>query len=718
MAVSRDSNSSRPHVLRSQAPINRREISGVPFESVRLAGELINFRDIRLLYGKKFTGELLDGFTLKWADGPSTSNAKRAGALRRWLTDLDRRAKKTNAGVAVRSVRDKLRACDFRSIEKIEFEHALSDFLSRANDLTDFTIFRTGTAATRRPVIEALSAVLSQLAPALGWPDLGTLKPSLPRVPRGLTPSLGELLMPSGKSDLHSNSNQGQFAATVARNNERLDRLRKICEEELLRLYAIFQRGQRLIQREDLPSAEALKQAEADLDRVTVLENRRSKLPGVAQACFPSDDLEFQLAALLKHLTINRNRIISGNNDWATEGIRHLIVRHGGIHRIIELMEASDRAFVCAYAIVMIEGGLNVQCCDDLAANPFSGTIIAGKAELNILSTTKKRPKPKAVKALLGEGMVYLKAKGYEISGKRAIDIWLEMSAPIRRRAEQESEYRLIEISSGDSEAENAPRSDRMGGARVQDWLWILPEGSSNDGEIRKASSGNFRDWWKDLLADHADDPVIGGLEIRRKHIRPTYVQLKATGRNGDIALAALSANHNSTQTTFQNYLNRPYIKAELNDKIRQFQDMLQAAVIRNPASTAGKLSYSIAEFTELRERAKDSGLAFYQEVEIALIGDDKAVEFDGEISTIAYSDSDEAMRSAALLRLSLDQAEEEFFCKNPKRWFVIWFPLHALSIAVWNILDTGPRRRRFQEIANNISRGLAGGEILPFQPS
>src|SRR5690606_9511043 len=132
-----------------------------------------------------------------------------------------------------------------------------------------------------------------------------------------------------------------------------------------------------------------------------------------------------------------------------------------------------------------------------------------------------------------------------KISSKQAIDIWLEMSAPIRARAAKASEARLLNRSVRD-EAKVESHSQRLGGDHVHEWLWIMPTGQSNAGAIRKASAGNFRDWWTDLLADHADDPVIGGLPIRRRHLRPTFIQLRAMDRNGDVELAALAANHNS----------------------------------------------------------------------------------------------------------------------------------------------------------------------------
>src|SRR5690606_15354504 len=137
------SESVRPHVALSQKPISEKEGEAVPFESVRLAGELINLTDVKRLYGQEFSGKLLDEFTLKWIDGASASNIKRAAALRRWLIDLHHRAGQPNAAEPIRSVRRKLASCKCSAITPDEFDHALQDFLSRANDPNDQSIFST-----------------------------------------------------------------------------------------------------------------------------------------------------------------------------------------------------------------------------------------------------------------------------------------------------------------------------------------------------------------------------------------------------------------------------------------------------------------------------------------------------------------------------------------------------------------------------------------------
>ena len=176
----------RPHIALSQKPISDREFEAVPYSSVRLAGELVNLGEVQKLYGSDFTGKLLDEFTLKWIDGPSSSNSKRAAGLRRWLIDLFHRADELKAPAPLRLVRDRLIACEFSAITADDFEHALSDFVSRANDPNDRSIFSTSNQTTRRPVIEALSAAIRGLATPIGWPKIKTLKCTL-KIQRGVT---------------------------------------------------------------------------------------------------------------------------------------------------------------------------------------------------------------------------------------------------------------------------------------------------------------------------------------------------------------------------------------------------------------------------------------------------------------------------------------------------------------------------------------------------
>ncbi|QAY78895.1 hypothetical protein [Sphingosinicella sp. BN140058] len=558
------------------------------------------------------------------------------------------------------------------------------------------------------------------------------MKFKLGRIERGTTPSLGELSLPAGRTDRHSESGEGVFARTVARNRDRLDRLRSICEDELLASYERFRRGQRLLSRSHGPTAAELMQAERDMADATVLEGRRSPLPGLAGHCFPLEDREFSLASLLQHVVVNHAGRIGASKSWATQGVRNLVTWLGGPQFVTELIEASDRALVAAYGLVSIDSAFNVQACDDLAADPFVGVPDRGRIELRVLQSTKNRPVPRAVRSIFGDGFVYLSAKNQRISGKGAIDIWLEMSAPIRERAVEESHQRIMTrcdatfVADDDVESQSpaegvsgrhAARSERLGGARVQDWLWILPTGQSNCGEIRKASSGNFRDWWKDMLAQHVEDPVIGGLEIRRKHIRPTILQLRAAGRNGDAELAAQIANHETSATTFQNYLNRPYMRLQLTEQIRSFQSLLQVAVVRDAAAGPAKLGLSEPVFSLLREQALAAGLAFYSELDLDSPSELEVASCGVDSGPIAYSDTVPAMRSAALLRCSMDAAAHEFAVKAPERWAKVWLPLHALSIAVWDALMSGSRRRTFQEVVGATKAELEAGVILPFKP-
>ncbi|MFW2350135.1 hypothetical protein [Qipengyuania sp.] len=696
----------RPHIALSQRPIANRELEAVPFSSVRLAGELVNLGEIRKLYGPAFTGKLLDEFTLKWIDGPPSSNSKRAAGLRRWLIDLFHRADEPQAAAPLRLVREKLIACEFSAINADDFEHALSDFVSRANDPNDRSIFTTSNHTTRRPVIEALSAAIRSLATPMGWPKIKTLKCTLKRK-RGVTPSLGELEFTDGKLDRHSNSTAGLYARTVARNGERLNRLRTIAEAELIECHETYKRGQELLSRKDLQDPSTLRRAEFRLASIPDFAKRKSKLPWIVEACFPTNDAEMQLANLLAHIVENHDGKVSGSNDWSTHGIRHLVTLHGGPQRVAEFLEGGTRALVAAYTIVLIESGFNVQSCNDLSSEPFVGQPSSGRVDLHVLSSIKNRPRPRRVQAILGGGQVFLNSMGYKISGKRAIDIWLEISEPIRRRAKEESAKR-----SASHAQDGAPRSDRLGGDNVEDWLWILPTGLNNAGEVRKASAGNFRDWWTRLLTDHADDPIIGGLPIRRKHIRPTVIQMKATGRNGDVELAAVSANHQSSKTTFQNYLNRPYIRIHLEEQIRDFQNLLEVAVVAPAKNDSTSQSVPTLAFDRLRERALECGLAFYENVDLCTpLGSAEL-----ELTPIEYSDTSSGMASAALLRLSLDHAQDEFFARNPSRWVSIWLPLHALSIAIWNNLSSGPRAERFKAIADDILHKLADGKLEPFR--
>jgi hypothetical protein len=667
--------------------------------------------DIWERYGEGFTGKLLDEFTLRWMDGPATTNTKRAAALRRWLKQLDAQAEATGKLTVFRSVRDKLRDCAFDQIKRVDFEHVLSDFVERASDPTDRTIFGTDVLATRRPIIEQLSAVVSQLAPSMGWPDVGVLSPKFPGLDRGTTPSLGELKREGQPAEVFAPGQE--FPATVARNWERLRRLREIMEAELLNQYETYKYGKSLLSNKKLPSARLLRQAERDLEGITVLSDRKSMLPGVASRCFPAHDKELRLAAILKHIVVNHDGKVSGSRTWSTLGIRNLVSRHGGCEKLIPLLEGSKRALVCAYGIVLIESAFNVSSCDIISANAFTGKLEAGRAELNILSSVKKRPTPSVVNAMILEGTVQTKAPDFAVSGKRAIDLWLELSEPIRRRAIKESESRLAALRR--AKHDRAPSSDRLGGVRVQEYLWIIPGGRGNDLEVRLASTGNFRDHWTALLADHNADPIIGGLPIRRKNIRPTLVQLKFASPRGGLAGAALLANHNDSNTTFRDYLNRPYIKAHLTDLIRKFQQLLEISLLNSDETLASKLKYSAHEFEHLRNEAVECGLAFFGEAEPPPCESESS---SGDTwGPIAYSETDGGMRSAALLRLSLEAVFEEYIVRNPKRWFEIWMPLQALATAVCNMLEEGPRGPRFRELLAEMAEGLRSGEIAPFQP-
>jgi hypothetical protein len=689
------------HVTLSEPCIDPHDRPGEPGRSVRLKGQLYDFGSLIPLYGSGFTSRLLDAFTRAYVLSTPSTTERRALQLKRFLKAVATLAVEPDIeDCAVVRFHSALAEGRHGAITREDMVDAVEAFASRVRDIRDRSIVSTDNKLTRQRILEGLSSVLRGLAQNGFWPDIGSV--------RGLRdplkhcnniPALGELTREGERQDVEGEPADSYLAMTE-RSRNRLLALREHLESALLEEKQAFDRREVLIQRSDLPSLADLRRA---VDELTDFGNPRrvSPYPTLVQACFPLDDDEKRLASLLKYLDAVYLGIFKFHD--LPYGLRRVVRTCGGTAAVMRHFEGGGRALAAAYGIVSIDTGLNVQPLDDIAGEPFVGTMHQGKMKLRLISATKNRANFETVDGFIEEQIeadvleeqikVPRVLRGTRISAVQAIEIWRKLSEPMRVRA--------LKAKSGHAK-----------------YLWIIRRGDSPT-DVRRYSHVTFIAWWTGLLAEVREDPVIGGLPIQRRMIRTTIIQLRQVDHDGDARLVALLSNHGSARTTNAHYLNRRHIRRMLDEKIREFQKYFEAAVAGDQPQRAEQLGLSSQEFSRRRKHAVDTGLGFLcADPEAGVQPGTKGstcskLECCPDCPLMRFVPREESLEALALFRRSLEAAQDEFIARNVGRWVRVWLPALALCLAIYEILMSGSKKRMLERADRAAAEGLAAGRLV-----
>jgi hypothetical protein len=394
-------------------------------------------------------------------------------------------------------------------------------------------------------------------------------------------------------------------------------------------------------------------------------------------------------------------------------GLQRVVATCGGTANVMSYLEGGPKALLAAYSLLLIDTGYNLQPCDDLAADPFTGRARYGNIRLTRVSSVKNRANYKSVDGWITEEDDDLSSTGEEtdrkyieapivvanakISAGRAIEIWKKLSQPQRDRA-------------------------LRAGNGVADYLWIIRHGH-DPLEVRRYDHASWKHWWNEFLSEHINDPVIGGLSITRRMIRTTVIQLRDAFHDSDAEVIALVSGQNRSQVTVRHYLNRTYIRRLLDERIREFQTLFEVSVAGKKVERASQLELSLDEFNERHIRAVETGLGFNCSDPNA--GFQSGTE--GKLCTrldacstcplLRFVPSIQSVKALVIFHHSLKAAESEFIARNPERWIKVWLPALALCTAIILLLSSGPKQILLRQANSALETGFADQTIVLFQP-
>jgi hypothetical protein len=257
------------------------------------------------------------------------------------------------------------------------------------------------------------------------------------------TPSFAEL-GPGGLSlpveeDGSARSSLQEIARRIGELNVvRLAAFRRCAERELTAEYEVFSQKAALLARDDLPSL---------LEMETTLSARTSPGSGWFSDIVyrvRSRDLSSLDKIRLRHSLV-RYIVWKFNGVFKVidlpDRLRRLIAASGGPREIVRHIEATSAAFLPAYIIVLCDTAFNLAACDELPSDPFTGEIRRGTMLIATTSALKMRADGSLVEGEVSDDLVAaidIKSLTDAMPGVRALKMWMEMSGPIRARAELE----------------------------------------------------------------------------------------------------------------------------------------------------------------------------------------------------------------------------------------------------------------------------------------
>lgn len=659
-------------------------------KSTRINGALVDFSDLIPLYGANYVGELLDGF----ARISYKKQHSYIGSQSRWLKHFLRYlAAETVLGASADTAASRVfgNLTSKAPVSQSDFEDVVSIFFARLRDPTDKTFCRTNGLFARRTYIETSAMTLRAMAEEGFWPRLGRIRQThYKRIQGTATPSLGELL---NESTVKGSRGEPHISEIMALNQARLNALRQCLAETFEDCRMKFQRGQMLKDSFREIPVEVLASAATLIPKgYGNLQSIRT-LPSLVERYFPLNDPETALGATLRLLSDENYR--ERPQRSLPTGWQTLIAALGGEATIAPYLGATGRSLAAAYGLVLIDSGFNIQPCDDLPINPFYLTAKRGTQTLSTISSIKLRARGKIVQAAAIEENVNLSKKNEATSCVAIIERWNEMTKPFRSHAGSDQEH-----------------------------LWVLPQGKSWSGPLKRYSHASFSAWWRSVLQEHNTNPDIGGLKIQRRNIRSTIIQIEASSADINVAAAALIGGHSRLSTTIGYYLNRGWFKSELDKKIRHFQNLWESIVLSEISDASDALALPLEIIESRRSEAVETGLGFaclnpFSGEQPGTSASAACTELQAcaGCRLVRFVPSESGYRSLVVAEHSLAAAELAFIAANPERWAEVWLPMRALAAATIQRLRQSHRRKAFEDIEKTVLEQISQGGILLFKP-
>lgn len=530
-------------------------------------------------------------------------------------------------------------------------------FASKIRNPDDTYFHQSRNLKSRDTEIHNLSRFLKFVAPLLGWPTIGAISgiKRAASLSEGRVLALGELV--PGISQFSIKPRSDVFVPAL--NVERTQLVRAHCERVLLNSYVVHLEqavGMHLVAFESIQVIREKASRESD-ERITTEDGVRISETRVYQ-----NALRFAEA------------LASGPDALKEESEGRL-----------SLLPVRQ-AMAAAHAIVLIDSGLNLQVCADLAANPFWTRRKRGQYVLQQIVGVKNRANYQEVSGFLSSRP----PANSKMSGVRAVQIWQVLSSGARADAE----------------------------ADVAAFLWILRW----RGGVQRATRSQWCDSWQTMRQILNEDPKLVDLPITRNMFRPTYLQMKHHAAGGDVELVRALAGHRSSNTTSRHYLNRAYMKRAYDDKIREFQRLFEA-VFDSSGTRARLFEISEEELKRRYKKAVDTGLGYVCLDPWAGAQPGQSgwlcsrLDACSRCPMLSFRVSAQALDALVLFRRSLERAFEAFVSMNAERWQLVWMPALALCVATMDRVKQSASRVMLARSENAVDEGLAAGRLKYFQP-
>lgn len=566
--------------------------------------------------------------------------------------------------------------------ETEDLEQCLSNTFDALCDRNDTSFGTVSSPSSINSEIDTIKSVMGAFS-RVGFAPKFTFSAGLPEDKEARTPTLATLAREAGR---FSTTNLGRLQAAeafVKQNADLLMELRRCLCEEFGNEYHRFVRGKRLREDPRLPDEAAIislldeyNQAKGD---VREWFRRRLSI---------DDDLYEGLVFKLVSATLHRGLVVKSRK------LATLMKSVGDPLWIQGHIQATAVALNAAFHIVIIDSAFNSQPCKDLKINAISGRERRGRFELVTATSTKNRKngarnsKQNEVDVpLVDEGGWLPKKVGEQISAKRVIEQWLEMTSMLR----------------SSPQIRNTDR-DRL-------WIFQRPL----EPTIRSRLQSIDSEWWPAFLKRQGKNALIGGLRITRMVIRRTALNRSAEMDDFGLAMNQELGNHSDGFMPFF-YLDKNGAKAVLEEMIRKFADKWEAIALYGIPHAAKVLGINEQELHRQKLLGLESGLQFAQ-VDRKSPRTSPSEEKDTEELPLIDKNarvlriSDKSMAELYLAKLGLERRAERMLSTNPSRFLRVWVPWTAIVDGYILKIQESRFWSAFERICRDIDAKLLEGK-------
>lgn len=550
-------------------------------------------------------------------------------------------------------------------LSKEQVEAALHEVYHRIANLNDFSFAHSANDKSRAGMWDGVRRFCSLLARAEYLPPFavsGTIR----FAPGTRTPVFADLARDAGRLPPCNSWKEAEEQALKA-NIELMQLLRDELQREFIEELQLFREGQSIVEDDGLLTP-------YEIDEILSKEGKNSEKLGSNDS-----NLRIKLALRLFYAMVY-NDYRCKSNKYA---VGKFLAAAGGQKTLSRYLGATPKALHAAFVIILIDTGWNLQPTTDLQRAPFVGRASRGKRKIKSVGSVKFRADSTLVSAALTdypavEAELSVKAEEGRLSGVSVIELWLEVTRPLREKADTESD----------------------GAAR---WLWIWREQFNG---VAKANLNSVdKDWWYSFLKRHHAHPRLGGLPITHRVIRKTFTNIAAAQGVFNIRLPMALADHASKGTT-QQYLTETTLHSVYAAKMRKFIELWESLGALNIEDAARHLGVSNEDLQKRQQLGLASGLEFAVVEELEASIGDGTLQVQKEDRVFAVSDRD--MEKLHLARLALRQRGSLVQFCNPGRWLRSWLLWQVIVDGYCERIEGSRHRARFRRAVQRVECRLA----------